>query len=337
METSVNSPRSTGSASLVGRAKKISARVKQVELAFKNETLSDYLDFVYREKGLAKNTLLAYQRDLSAFSDWSINGKKKPERQEITGYLSELRRRGRTPATIGRTLASLRGYYDWQKGLGLIERHPCDAVQGPQRAKRLPQVLTPAEVTGLLGAAKSAKESAIVELLYGGGLRVSELVKLNWSDVNFNQASVRCFGKGSKERIVPLGKPALKALELLRQEQDQVVLPVRRALAQRSPKSPLSKPILLDRRGQRLSRLVVWQIIKRLSKSAGINKKLSPHTLRHTFATHLLENGADLRAVQELLGHASVVTTQLYTHLSRNHLRKAYQSAQQVFQSAEHA
>ena len=163
------------------------------------------------------------------------------------------------------------------------------------------------------------RERVAVELLYGAGLRVSELVRLNWSDISLGQGYVRCFGKGSKERVVPIGSMASEALRTYR--------------AGIGPENKTNlrtgQPVFCNRKGKRLSRLVVWQIIKRLAAKAGITKKLSPHTLRHSFATHLIENGADLRAVQELLGHTSVVTTQLYTHVSRVHLRRAYESAQQ--------
>jgi len=282
------------------------------------------LDYVYREKGLSKNTLLAYQRDLIAFNEWLRKRNVEMTRQEISIYLSELNKKGRKPATIGRVLASLRGWFEWQKATGLIGQDPCETLHNPRRVRKLPNVLTPDEVTALLETAKTTREKAIVELLYGAGLRVTELVKLNWSDISLNQRQVRCFGKGSKERLVPLGLPAVTALHAL--AADEKYKPAGKNTSQ-------ARPVLLDRSNRRITRLAVWQILKRLAQAAGFSKKLSPHTLRHTFATHLLENGADLRAVQELLGHANVVTTQLYTHLSRSHLRKAYQSAQEVFRT----
>lgn len=192
-------------------------------------------------------------------------------------------------------------------------------MQNPQKAKRLPQVLTPAEVAALIRVSNKPRERVAVELLYGAGLRVSELVNLNWSDISLSQGYLRCFGKGSKERVVPIGSMANEALKSYKAE----IGPEKKTNLR------MGQPIFCNRQGKRLSRLVVWQIIKRLASKAGITKKLSPHTLRHSFATHLIENGADLRAVQELLGHTSVVTTQLYTHISRAHLRRAYESAQQ--------
>ena len=279
--------------------------------------LNEYLDFVYREKGLSRNTLLAYRSDLIAFASWSEKAGNNGGR-EIARYLVWLRSQGKSPSTVARNLASLRSWFGWQKALGLIEKDPCDSLQNPQRAKRLPQVVTPAEVAAMIQVAANPRERVAIELLYGGGLRVSELVRLNWSDLSLNQGYVRCFGKGSKERVVPIGRQAIEALKAYKD-----------MLGQNSKtRTQPGQPLLGDRRGKRLSRLVVWQIIKRLARRARINKKLSPHTLRHSFATHLIENGADLRTVQELLGHASVVTTQLYTHVSRGHLRRAYESAQ---------
>jgi len=288
-----------------------------------SDRIDQYLDYVYNEKGLSKNTLLAYQRDLSAFASWLGSKNTQITRQQIAAYLTELRHQRRAPATITRSLATLRGWFEWQKVAGCIDKDPCELLQNPSRAKRLPQVLTTSEMTTLIDSAITNREKLIVELLYSSGLRVSELTHLNWSDVSFGQGSVRCFGKGSKERIVPVNPPALEALNNYLEERKQL----------ESRTNFANQPVLLDRRGKRISRLAIWQILKRLAQSARLSKSFSPHTLRHSFATHLLENGADLRSVQELLGHASVVTTQLYTHLSRGHLRKVYQAAQLSFQT----
>ncbi len=172
---------------------------------------ADYLDYIYRDKGLSRNTRLAYQQDLSNFARFIAD--KTMSRQEISRYLSSLSAQGSKPATVARRLASLKGWFNWRKDCGLIADDPSESIQGPQRARHLPQVLTAGEIDALLKAAKSAKERLIIELLYGAGLRVSELVNLNWSDLNLSQGSIKCFGKGSKERIVPIGKPALSAIE----------------------------------------------------------------------------------------------------------------------------
>jgi integrase/recombinase XerD len=184
----------------------------------------------------------------------------------------------------------------------------------------------------MLDNSGNSRNEALIELLYGAGLRVSELSNLDLRHLNLHQGYLRCTGKGGKERMVPIGNQATKAVNRYLQEKKQKNKIKETQLSppqnKYSRQSPLMEPLFCDRNGNKLSRLVIWQVIKRVAKQAGITKKLSPHTLRHSFATHLLENGADLRAVQELLGHASVVTTQLYTHVSRQHLRQAYESAQ---------
>lgn len=278
-----------------------------------------YLDFLSKERGLSANTIAAYQHDLANFVSW-FDGGSVPQRQDVLRYLAHLKGKGQKSASIARMLASLRGLFIWAKNEKMIAQDPTDALLNPQRAQRLPQVLTAEEVESMLQVANKKRDRLVIELLYGAGLRVSELITLDPKDLNLGEKYLRCEGKGSKERIVPFGERALFAINDYLKDYPLDV-------------HSTNRPLLLDRSGKRLSRLVVWQIVKRLAIKAGIKKKLSPHTLRHSFATHLLENGADLRAVQELLGHASVVTTQLYTHISRNHLRKVYQQAQATFSS----
>lgn len=347
-----------------------------------------YIDFLNRERGLSANTVAAYSSDLSGFIFWLPPNTERIERTHVTRYLSFLKSSGIKPATVARTLASLRGWFAWQKTVGTAESDPSDGLQNPQKAKRLPKVLSIQEVSSMIDAADCRRDRAIIELLYGAGLRVSELTNLELKDINLNHGYVKCFGKGSKERIVPLGKKAVGALreylDELKASRAGMMFPTanassqeRKPLGQRaarvtgnqqtatdndiakldSGKSSRSsstqakptaakstngkirsssrgrlasrvEPLFPDRKGSKCSRLLIWQVVKRLAERAHITKELSPHTLRHSFATHLLENGADLRAVQELLGHSSIVTTQLYTHISRNHLKKAYMNAQ---------
>jgi integrase/recombinase XerD len=293
-----------------------------IPLASVNAQLVEYLDFVYKEKGLSKNTLKAYSSDLTNLIN-SHSDRLEVSRQDIVYYLASLKKHGQSATTISRVLASLRGFFAWRKARAYSRQDPCDSFQNPQRSRKLPAVLTPDEVSAMIAAADKCRDRAIIELLYGAGLRVSELVNLDLKDINLNQGFVRCLGKGSKERMVPLGKESIYAVnDFLAQ------FPKQQNRRQKSSFDGKSLPLFIDLKGKRLSRLVVWQVIKRLANKAAIQKTLSPHTLRHSFATHLLENGADLRSVQELLGHASVVTTQMYTHISKGHLRKAYQNAQ---------
>lgn len=280
-----------------------------------------YLDFLERERGLSPNTISAYRSDLSGFIFWLPPNTERVDRTHVTRYLSFLKGAGNKPATLSRCLATLRGWFSWQKSAGKIANDPSDGLLNPQRTKKLPQVLSVAEVTSMMNACQNTRERAMLELLYGAGLRVSELATLEMKDLNLTHGFVKCFGKGSKERIVPIGKQAILAVRAYLAETSSTTGGATGPAAGRVP-------LFRDRAGQRLNRLVVWQVVKRVAALAKISKSLSPHTLRHSFATHLLENGADLRAVQELLGHSSIVTTQLYTHISRKHLKKAYENAQ---------
>ncbi len=279
-------------------------------------TLEEYLNHLHAERGLSPNTVKAYRCDIAAFIVWLTADGGDPSRQTIVRYLKELRLQRQKSSSIARALSSLRGWFGWQRSLRLLADDPSEGLENPQREKRLPRVLTEAEVAAMIAAAETARDRALVELLYGAGLRVSELTALDTKDVNYSHGSLRCLGKGSKERIVPIGGHAVSALQ---------------HYLQACSKPRHSSALFSDRAGKRLSRLVVWQVVKRLARRAGITKSLSPHTLRHSFATHLLERGADLRVVQELLGHSNVVTTQLYTHVSRGHLRRVYENAQTHF------
>lgn len=315
--------------------------------------VAPYLEHIKGERGLSDNTVQAYVRDLSHFSQWwdgqiKGGGVRYPRRSDITMYLASLKREGQMPASLARKLASLRGWFGFLLASGRLREDPVETYENPHRIKRLPQVLSDQEIDLILAACQTTREKAILELMYGAGLRVSELVGLNVQDLNFNQGYLKCLGKGSKERIVPIGNAARQAIETMlkeREEQKAQLLAAQNGKPKRGrPKAALrvdskntraskfkTEPLFLDNDGKRLSRLVVWQNIKRLAKRAGIQKSISPHTLRHSFATHLLERGADLRAVQELLGHANLVTTQLYTHVSRAHLKAAYNQAQASF------
>lgn len=279
-----------------------------------DRTLSEYLDYLLRERGLALNTIKAYRADILAFIAWLPEKAAAPTRQAVARYIQELRSQGQKSSSVARALASLRGWFGWQRSRGLIENDPCDGLENPQRERRLPLILSEREIAAMISASETARDRAIVELLYGAGLRVSELTNLNREDINLRQGYLKCLGKGAKERIVPMGSHAVAALR--HYLEDEKVPAASRAL-------------FADQSGRRLTRLVVWQVVKRTAGKAGIKRSLSPHTLRHSFATHLLERGADLRVVQELLGHTSVVTTQLYTHVSRAHVRRVYERAQE--------
>ncbi|MBM3470726.1 MAG: site-specific tyrosine recombinase XerD [Armatimonadetes bacterium] len=284
-----------------------------------------YLNYALAERGLARNTVEAYARDLWDFMAFAARrGVTEPSavrRSALTLYLLSLRGRGLAPSTVARRLAALRGWTAFMLREGQIADDPAHDLSPARRVHRLPSVLTVDEVERILGQPQgdgpaALRDRAILELLYAAGLRVSELVALDAGDVHLSMEYVRCVGKGSKERIVPIGSQAVNA--------------IRRYLAMARPVlagSRARKALFLNRRGGRLSRQSVWTVLRGCAARAGIRKPLGPHTLRHSFATHMLDGGADLRAVQEMLGHASIVTTQIYTHLTRSRLREAYRRA----------
>lgn len=283
----------------------------------------EYLRFLSKERRLSPHTVIAYENDISGFFAWFSGQGVALDRQLIGRYLQFLKSEGNESSTLARKLASLRGWFEWQKQNGRAEQDPCDGILRPKSARRLPQVLSVSEVTAMLNAAKTLREKMMIELLYGAGLRVSELVELTVNDVNLNHGYVRCLGKGSKERIVPIGKAAIEAVRAY-----LASLPEQKKVKNGRQESKNFLPLFTDRKGKKAGRLVIWQTVKRMAARAKLKKPMSPHTLRHSFATHLLENGADLRIVQELLGHSSIMTTQLYTHVSKKHLKKAYVNAQ---------
>jgi integrase/recombinase XerD len=285
-----------------------------------------YLAYASAERGLSRHTLEAYARDLADFAEFArrrgIDEPSGVRRATVTLYLLALRRGGLAPPSVARRLAAIRGWTGFLLREGLVADDPAADVMPARRPRPLPKVLTVGEVERLLAQPVGdgpvvLRDRAILELLYAAGLRVGELVALDVGDVHLAAEYVRCVGKGSKERVVPIGTHAVRALQ-------RYLTHARPALAARRRAVPA---LFLNRRGGRLSRQSVWNLLRACARSAGIRRPIGPHTLRHSFATHLLEGGADLRAVQEMLGHASVATTQIYTHLTRDRLREVYRRA----------
>jgi integrase/recombinase XerD len=289
------------------------------------QLVEEYLSYLRVERGLARNTLEAYGRDLRAYvqflSEHKLSSFLETSKETVRAYLEQLYRLGRATSTISRNLAAIKSFYQFMVREGYLPHDPTEHLQSPKVEKRLPHVLTLAEVESLLNQPKlndpaSLRDKAMLEVLYATGIRVSELVSLNTNDVNLEAGYLRCLGKGSKERIVPLGSVAIRALE-------QYIQTARLQLG----KAAHEDALFVNQHGRRLTRQGFWKIIKRYAKEAKIDENITPHTLRHSFATHLLENGADLRSVQEMLGHADISTTQIYTHVTRNRLKEVYQKA----------
>jgi integrase/recombinase XerD len=284
-----------------------------------------FLDHLALERGLAQNTIVAYRRDLEAHLRFLAEiGCARPDRADeshLLRYLGRLRKAGVAPTTVLRKLSALRSFYRYLVSEALIAADPTANLESHRLEPRLPGVLSLAEVEAMLSkpdvkTARGLRDAALLELLYATGLRVSELTQLEVGDVNLKLGFVRCMGKGSRERIVPLGRKAIAALERYLSQ-----------AAQRPTRKGDPHALFPGRSGGKISRVACWRIIKRYAALAGVATRVSPHTLRHSFATHLLERGADLRAIQEMLGHADISTTEIYTHVSADHLREVYQSA----------
>jgi integrase/recombinase XerD len=270
---------------------------------------------------LAPRTVDSYRRDLEDFEGKLDTDAAQASREQIEAYLAELRAAGRSGSTMARRLAALRSFYRHEQLLGERPDNPAAEIAAPRRVRRLPRTLSPGEAERLMEAAagttpRALRDGALVELLYGAGLRVSEAVGLERGSVDLDERLVRCIGKGSKERIVPIGRQAADAL--------------RRYLSRGRPflDRRHSPALFLNARGGPLTRAGVSLILRRLAEKAGLEPdRVHPHLLRHSFATHLLEGGADLRSVQEMLGHADLATTELYTHVTDKRRRDTYYSA----------
>ncbi|BAW80206.1 tyrosine recombinase XerD [Candidatus Nitrosoglobus terrae] len=291
-------------------------------LKIDQEYLAHFLESLWLEKGLAENTVAAYRSDLKAFSKWLYPQGRvliEAQREDLLTYLTHQLDRGKKAGSIARSLASLRCFYGYLVREKICVNDPSTRIESPKLGRSLPNSLTEKEVEVLLvtpdpSCVLGLRDRAMLEALYATGLRVSELVSLTLSQINIRQGVVRLSGKGNKERLVPLGEIALSWL-------DRYYCEVRPELL----KGQVSDILFLTRRKTAMTRQAFWYLIKRYARQAGIQKTLSPHTLRHAFATHLLNHGADLRVVQMLLGHRDLSTTQIYTHVAMDRLQQLHQ------------
>ena len=281
--------------------------------------LERFQDYLALEQGVSLRTSDAYKRDLQRFGTYvSLKGAKSPtdvSAKMLREYIYHLKDLGLAPASIRRNVSAVRSYFKFLLGEGHVVRDPSERLETPKRWRTLPEVLAVNEVERLLAAPTlderlAFRDRAMLELAYGAGLRVSEWISLGIRDVLLEDHLVRVFGKGSKERLVPIGRKAIAAIATYLRELRPVL-----------EKGEGRGALFLSARGKPLSRMGAWKILRKYVKQAKIEKRVSPHTLRHSFATHLLEGGADLRAVQEMLGHADISTTQIYTHVDREYLR----------------
>ncbi|MFC1950561.1 site-specific tyrosine recombinase XerD [Chloroflexota bacterium] len=295
------------------------------------EDINSFLNYLTVEKGFSENTVVAYRNDLyqmASFAEeetvkrgltpsWASFG-----RQEMLSYLLNLKDRNYAATTAARKVAAAKSFFSFMVTEGNIKDNPTLNLASPKIGKSLPkpisisQAMLLLEQPAKLSTPEAKRDKAMLELLYASGMRVSELVSLNVDDISIDAGNIRCFGKGHKERLIPIAPRAVQTTKEYLQE----------ARSYRT-RNDTEQALFLNARGERLTRQGLWQILKGYAKSAGLAKEITPHTLRHSFATHMLSGGADLRSVQELLGHANISTTQVYTHLTTEHVRRAYEKA----------
>lgn len=283
--------------------------------------IDSYMNFVAVEKGLSRNTLDSYSGDLVRYASF-LGGlgctMEETSKLEVMSYLLWLRKRGLSTKTVARCISVLRGFYRWLADEGMLPGNPLEDMESPRTTRSLPEVLSVDEVDSLLNQPDLSnpvgmRDKAMLELLYATGLRVSELTNLDLNSINMEAGFVVVFGKGAKQRIVPMGQTALQWMRRYLEES--------RARLLGNNRSPLA---FVSQWGRGMTRQGFWKIIKKYALKAGIRKNISPHTLRHSFASHLLEGGADLRSVQSLLGHVDISTTQIYTHVTRERLKRIH-------------
>ncbi len=290
----------------------------------------EFLEFLTAEKGFSPNTREAYQNDLTQLREFAeplvgpnSDGWTKVSRSLLSDYVVSLRDREYAPTTVARKIAAVKSFFGFLSNESIISEDPSEELISPKVGRSLPKYLGQKEVESLLAQPakkgrmpETMRDEALLQLVYASGMRVSELVSLDVSDVNLEGGLVRCMGKGSKERVIPIHAQAAYALQ-------NYVRHGRTALA----RSVAVRALFLNHRGERLTRQGFWLILKNYAKTAGIGGAITPHVLRHSFATHMLRGGAPLRNVQELLGHANISTTQIYTHLTSDHVREEYAKA----------
>ncbi len=289
-----------------------------------DELLTSYQSYLAGEKKASQNTVSSYMRDLNQFAAWleehHPSDLRKVKQANVSEYVEWLTGKGKSAATVTRSVASIKSFYMYLQGKGEVKANPAKGVATAKVERKFPEILTSREVELFLEQpqcvdAKGYRDHAMLELLYATGIRVSELISLNEKDVSLSAGFIRCESKG-KERIIPIYPAAVKAMsDYMKDVRPQLIA------------DPEETALFVNMNGERMSRQGFWKIVKHYQETAQINKEITPHTLRHSFAVHLLENGADLRSIQEMLGHADISSTQIYTHVVKKQLKDVYQRA----------
>lgn len=298
-----------------------------------DDKIQEFLDYLTTEKGSSDNTTAAYRNDLTQFQEYVAGRETSADsrdawseltREDLIDYILWLKEREYASATVARKVAAMKSFCGFLLRTGALPDNPADELDSPKVKKHLPTTLTPEEVDQLLAqpgkvgeTAKALRDTALLEMLYATGMRVSEIAGLALEDIDLNAGSVRCVGKGNKERVMPLYAEAAKAVAVYLEKGRPVLL----------GHNADETTLFLNPRGERLTRQGLWLIIKGYARQLGLQDRVTPHTLRHSFATHMLNGGAQLRQVQQLLGHANISTTQVYTHITQGHLREVYDGA----------
>jgi len=288
------------------------------------ELVDTFLSYLSVERGLSRNTIISYKEDLEHYIEFltalHIDTFSKTTKNEVIDFMLNQKERGISPNSVARRLAAIKVFYRFMVRERILKTDPTSLIDSPKLWKKIPETLSLNEVDALLSQPniknpQGVRDKAILETFYATGMRVSEVVNLKSANVNLEVGFLRCIGKGNKERIIPLGKKAISSLKRYLDAARKHML-----------KQKESEFIFLNRSGKKISRQSLWKIIKRYAKEARIKKPIRPHILRHSFATHLLERGADLRSVQEMLGHANISTTQIYTHISKDRLKTIHRT-----------
>ncbi len=288
------------------------------------ELVDTFLSYLSVERGLSRNTIISYKEDLEHYIEFltalHIDTFSKTTKNEVIDFMLNQKERGISPNSVARRLAAIKVFYRFMVRERILKTDPTSLIDSPKLWKKIPETLSLNEVDALLSQPniknpQGIRDKAILETFYATGMRVSEVVNLKSANVNLEVGFLRCIGKGNKERIIPLGKKAISSLKRYLDAARKHML-----------KQKESEFIFLNRSGKKISRQSLWKIIKRYAKEARIKKPIRPHILRHSFATHLLERGADLRSVQEMLGHANISTTQIYTHISKDRLKTIHRT-----------
>lgn len=297
----------------------------RVNCQYMKDVINDYSRYLRLDRGLSQNTILSYRQDLLEYSHYLENHEMEKYPQDpskITNFFGYQDQQGKSKTSEIRIFSTLKKFYQWMELMGNIDANPMSELDAPKKAQHLPVVLSMDEVVSLIESPDISKplgirDRAIFEVMYATGLRVSELINLSLDDLHLDLGLIKTIGKGDKERLLPIGKTAIKWLNnYFEQTRDQLVA-----------KYGEKKQVFLNFRGQKLTRQSIWRMIKKYIAQVGITKDVTPHTLRHSFATNLLANGADLRVVQELLGHSDISTTQIYTHINQTHMKQVYEQA----------